>query len=142
MKHALLVPAAFLFVVLPVSATEILVGREILVPNNPGMDEANREGELQTYLFMGQAGIDKDGMLVVRSTAGVPPRALEEMSRAIGVENDLRKAAIDDTLRRRGLPADKRAEVASELATKWRSGAEGNTWVQRDDGSWAQGPPR
>lgn len=142
MKHALLVLAASLIVTLPVSATEILVGREILIPNNPGVDEANREGELQTYLFMGQAGIDKDGMLVIRSTAGVPPRALAEMSRAIGVENDLREAEIDATLRKRGLPAGKRDEVARELADKWRSGAESNTWVQRDDGTWAQGPPR
>lgn len=142
MKHALLLLAAALFVPLPASANEIVVGREILDRNFPGLGEAGRAGELQTYLFMGQAGIDKNGMLVLRSTEGVPVRALEQMSRAIRAENDQRKAEIDDTLRERGLPADKRDEVARELADEWRSGAEASTWVQRNDGSWAQGPPR
>lgn len=126
----------------PLGVREAAAANEFVLPIPGNPDETNREFELAAYLIMGNVGIDRTGMLVVRSAAGVPGRSLQEIERAIGVENVRRRAEIDATLQRRGLPAAKREEVAKEWAEKWRAAAQPQWWVQRDDGSWQQGPPR
>lgn len=126
----------------PLAAGPAAAANEFVLPIPGNPDETNREFELAAYLVMGNVGIDRTGMLVVRSAAGVPGRSLQEIERAIGVENARRRAEIDATLQRRGLPAAKREEVAKEWAEKWRAAAQPQWWVQRDDGNWQQGPPR
>lgn len=141
MKHV--AKAALLALAVPLSVAAQVVERNgVILPNVPGAAEVNREAELQSYLFLGQAGIDKDGLLTVRSSAGVPARVQADIERLIADENDRRRARIEDTLRERGLTSDKRKDVAKELADEWRAAAQPKWWVQRDNGEWRQGPPR
>ncbi len=141
MKHIAKVVVFTLAMPLP-GVAQIVERNGVILPNVPGAAEVNREAELQSYLFLGQVGIDKTGMLTVRSSAGVPARVQADIERQIGDENDRRRSQIEDTLRERGSTEDKRKEIAKELADEWRAAAQANWWVQRDNGEWQQGPPR
>jgi len=126
----------------PAFAAEFESGREIPTRRLPGVDARNTDAQLQSYLLMGQVGVGKDGMLVVRSNDGVPARVQEEMYRAISAENTARRAQVDKAMRDKGLPEEKRGEVEKEFADRWRAAADGQSWVQDDQGRWQQGPRR
>lgn len=138
MKHVAKVVVFALAMPLPGMA-QIVERNGVILPNVPGNAEVNREAELQSYLFLGQVGIDKSGMLTVRSSAGVPARVQADIERMIDEENRRRRSRIEDTLRERGLTEDKRKEIAKELADEWRAAAQPKWWVQRDNGEWRQG---
>lgn len=143
MKHAASVLVSCSLLLLSHAAAAQLVERDgVVFPGVTGAQDINSEAELQSYLFMGQVGVDKEGMLTVRSTAGVPARAQQEMTRAISAENERRRKQIDREMREGGLGPEKRDEVAKKFADEWRSAANGNWWVQRDNGRWQQGPLR
>jgi hypothetical protein len=127
---------------LPAAAADIDFDRQTPHGRRIEAEMRRRQAELQSYLMMGQLGIDRDGMLVVRSTAGVPARVLAEMQRLSAEENAARRALIAEAKKANGIADGKQKDLDREFAKRWRAAAARDWSVQDDDGRWRQGPPR
>ncbi len=101
------------------------------------VDPGSQAGaQLDSYLLLGQVGVGKDGMLVLRSTDGVPARIVESIRAAVAAENAERRARVREASTEEG------DDAAQRLAAEWRAAAQPSWWVQTDEGRWQQGPLR
>lgn len=103
---------------------------------------SSRSQELKSYFVMGHIGIDKDGMLTVRSLRDVPPMIAQEIRNRVSAENRSRKALVEEIGRANGVSDDDQKKLKAQLARDFRKKAGGSWWVQRDDGKWKKGAIR
>ncbi len=96
-----------------------------------------RAGSLFPYLDGGQVGVSQDGLLKVRTTAGLALRTRSEVNRLVEAENGDRQRLYTEIARANNF-ADKADEVQTVFADSWRDQAAAGWFIESPDGSWQQ----
>ena len=97
---------------------------------------ATRHQELRPYYQAGQVGINKDGYLEVRSTAGLPLPQVASMKRLVDADNAGRRQLYDEVAKALGLQPGQVSQVRQIFAKQWRDKAQAGWAIQGDDGQW------
>ncbi len=99
---------------------------------------ARRHQELRPYYEAGQVGIDKDGFLAVRGTAGLSLPQVANLKRLVDADNAARRQLYDEVARALNLQSGQVAEVRKIFAKQWRDKGQPGWWMQTDDGQWVR----
>lgn len=94
-----------------------------------------RSTTLLPYLNQGQVGIAANGLLKVRSTAGLKMKQRGEVSRLVKEDNADRKRLYSEIARANGFP-DRVGEVQSIFAESWRAKARPGWYLETAGGAW------
>lgn len=99
---------------------------------------ARRHRDLLPYYQGGQAGINREGYLEVRSTEGLALPQVAALKRLVDADNTARRELYEEVARALNLTPEQVPRVREIFAKEWREKAQGGWWVQADDGQWAR----
>jgi uncharacterized protein YdbL (DUF1318 family) len=99
---------------------------------------AARAPKLKPFLAAGSVGIGRDGLLVVRSTDGVPLKDQATLRQLVDAENRDRLALYREIAKANDFGDDRVPEIQRIFAKTWIEKAEKGWWVQNDAGAWSQ----
>ncbi len=97
----------------------------------------SRFAALKPYYGLGYIGIQADGLLTVRSTANVPLKDRNQVTKLIAVENTDRQQLYQAIANANGHP-EWTAQIKSTFASRWVSNAQPGWWYQTANGTWKQ----
>ena len=97
-----------------------------------------RHQELRPYYQAGQVGINKDGFLEVRGTAGLGLPQVANLKRLVDADNAARRQLYDEVAKALGLQPGQVAQVQQIFAKQWRDKAQAGWAIQRDYGQWGR----
>ncbi|PLX83431.1 MAG: DUF1318 domain-containing protein [Desulfuromonas sp.] len=95
----------------------------------------DRADQLLPFLDGGQVGIDRNGMVDIRSTDRLGLKDRAAIKRLTEAENSDRRRLYEEIARANGFP-DKADEVRDIFADSWRDKARRGWYVQNDKGAW------
>ncbi len=97
-----------------------------------------RHQELRAYYQAGQVGINKDGFLEVRGTAGLGLPQVANLKRLVDADNAARRQLYDEVAKALGLQPGQVSQVRQIFAKQWRDKAQPGWPIQTDDGQWVR----
>jgi len=97
----------------------------------------SRSAELIEFLSSGNVGLGFDGLLKVRSAAGLSLKQKAQVNKLVGAENNDRKRLYSEIASANSFP-DKTDEVQNIFADSWRKQAQKGWYLEKSDGSWRQ----
>ncbi len=97
---------------------------------------ATRHQELRPYYQAGQVGINKDGFLEVRGTAGLGLPQVANLRRLVDADNAARRQLYDEVAKALGLQPGQVSQVRRIFARQWRDKAQPGWSIQTDAGQW------
>jgi uncharacterized protein YdbL (DUF1318 family) len=97
---------------------------------------AQRHRELLPYYQNGQVGINRDGFLEVRGTAGLGLQQVASLKRLVDADNTARRQLYEEVAKALNLKPEQVPQVRQIFAKQWRDKAEAGWTVQGDDGQW------
>ena len=97
----------------------------------------SRSAELIGYLNSGYIGLGFDGLLKVRSAAGLSLKQKAQVNKLVGAENKDRKRLYSEIAIANHFP-DKADEVQNIFADSWRKQAQKGWYLEKSDGNWEQ----
>lgn len=97
----------------------------------------SRSAELIEYLDSGHIGLGFDGLLKVRSAAGLSLKQKAQVNKLVGAENKDRKRLYSEISSANNFP-DKTDEVQNIFADSWRKQAQKGWYLEKSDGNWEQ----
>jgi len=97
-----------------------------------------RHQELLPYYRNGQVGIDKDGFLDVRETAGLGLPQVASLKRLVNADNAARRQLYEEVAKALNLKPDQVSQVRQIFSKQWRDKAEAGWAVQADNGKWGR----
>ena len=95
-----------------------------------------RSGAIKPYMDKGNAGINQDGMLVVRSNEGLSLKERAEVQQLIQAENRDREALYAEIAKANNIPPDAVPKIKEIFARSWIDQAQSGWWVQDSQGNW------
>jgi uncharacterized protein len=95
-----------------------------------------RSGAIKPYMDKGNAGINQDGMLVVRSSEGLSLKDRAEVQQLIEAENRDRQALYTEIAKANNIPPDAVPKIKGIFAKSWIDQAQSGWWVQDSQGNW------
>jgi uncharacterized protein len=95
-----------------------------------------RSGAIKPYMDKGSAGINQDGMLVVRSSEGLSLKDRAEVQQLIEAENRDRQALYAEIAKANNIPPDAVPKIKGIFAQSWIDQAQSGWWVQDSQGNW------
>jgi uncharacterized protein len=99
---------------------------------------AARAPKLKPFLAAGNVGIGRDGLLVIRSTEGLPLPQQATLRQLVDAENRDRLALYKEIAKANDFGEDRVPEIQRIFAKTWIEKAEKGWWVQNDAGAWIQ----
>ncbi len=100
-------------------------------------DMKARFEQLTPFLDSGHAGIDRNGLLEVRTAEGLGMKERAELNRLLKAENQDRLRLYKEIATANGFP-DKIDEVQSIFAESWRDKARPGWYLQGDGNAWVR----
>lgn len=97
---------------------------------------AQRHTQLAPHYAKGQVGIDRDGFLQVRDTAGLGLSEVAAVKRLVEADNAARRQLYAEVARALDLKPQQVSQVQEVFAREWRDKAQAGWWVQDDAGAW------
>jgi uncharacterized protein YdbL (DUF1318 family) len=95
-----------------------------------------RSGAIKPYMDKGNAGINQDGMLVVRSSEGLSLKERAEVQQLIEAENRDREALYAEIAKANNIPPDAVPKIKGIFAKSWIDQAQSGWWIQDPQGNW------
>lgn len=95
-----------------------------------------RSGAIKPYMDKGNAGINQDGMLVVRSSEGLSLKERAEVQQLIEAENRDREALYAEIAKANNIPPNAVAKIKGIFAKSWIDQAQSGWWIQDSQGNW------
>jgi uncharacterized protein YdbL (DUF1318 family) len=95
-----------------------------------------RAEQLKPYLRSGTVGIDREGLLAIRSFDAVPLRDQATIRRLIDAENRDRLTLYKEIAKANDFGNDRIGDIKRIFADEWRRAAEPGWSIQKPDGSW------
>ena len=95
-----------------------------------------RSGAIKPYMDKGTAGINQDGMLVVRSSEGLSLKERGEVQQLIEAENRDREALYAEIAKANNIPPDALPKIKGIFAKSWIDQAQSGWWIQDLQGNW------
>jgi uncharacterized protein len=99
---------------------------------------AQRHQQLLPYYQKGNAGIDRDGFVAVRETAGLALPQVAALKRLVDADNAARRQLYEEVARALNLRPEQVPQVRQVFAKQWRDKAQPGWPVQGDDGRWGR----
>lgn len=96
-----------------------------------------RSGSLVPFLISGAVGLSHDGLLNVRSSAGLSLKDKGQLNKLVNDENQDRKRLYQEIAVANKFP-DRVDEIQSIFADSWRNQAQKGWYFEKADGSWEQ----
>jgi uncharacterized protein len=95
-----------------------------------------RSGAIKPYMDKGSVGINQDGLLVVRSSAGLSLKDRAEVQQLIEAENRDREALYAEIAKANSIPSDAVPKIKGIFARSWIDQAQSGWWLQDSQGNW------
>jgi uncharacterized protein YdbL (DUF1318 family) len=95
-----------------------------------------RSGAIKTYMDKGNAGINQDGLLVVRGSEGLSLKERAEVQQLIEAENRDREALYAEIAKANNIPPEAVPKIKGIFARSWIDQAQSGWWIQDSQGTW------
>ena len=95
-----------------------------------------RSGSIKPYLDKGNAGINQNGLLVVRSSDGLSLKERAEVQQLIEAENRDREALYAEIAKANNISGEAVPKIKGIFAKRWIDQAQSGWWIQDSQGSW------
>jgi len=95
-----------------------------------------RSGAIKPYMDKGSAGINQDGLLVVRSSEGLSLKERAEVQQLIEAENRDREALYAEIAKANNIPPNAVPKIKGIFAKSWIDQAQSGWWIQDSQGNW------
>jgi uncharacterized protein YdbL (DUF1318 family) len=95
-----------------------------------------RSDSIKPYMDKGNVGLNRDGLLVVRSTEGVNLKERAEVQQLVDAENRDREALYSEIAKANNFPREKIPDIKKIFAKSWTDQARSGWWLQDAQGNW------
>ncbi len=95
-----------------------------------------RSDAIKPYMDQGNAGIGKDGLLVLRSTEGLSLKDQAGLKRLLQAENRDRETLYHEIAKANNFGPERVSDIQEIFARSWMKNARGGWWIQDPDGGW------
>jgi uncharacterized protein len=95
-----------------------------------------RSGAIKPYMDKGNAGINQDGLLAVRSTDGLNLKERAELQQLIEAENRDRETLYAEIAKANNIPPEAVPKIKAIFAKSWTDQAQSGWWIQDAQGTW------
>jgi len=98
----------------------------------------NRSAAIKPYMDKGNIGINKDGLLAVRSEDGLNLKDRADSKQLIDAENRDREALYAEIAKANNIANDSIPKIKAIFAKSWMDQARPGWWIQDASGTWKQ----
>ena len=95
-----------------------------------------RSGAIKPFMDKGNAGINQDGLLVVRGSEGLSLKDRAEVQQLIEAENRDREALYAEIAKANNIPSEAVPKIKGIFARSWVDQAQSGWWIQDSQGTW------
>jgi uncharacterized protein YdbL (DUF1318 family) len=95
-----------------------------------------RSDSIKPYMDKGNVGINRDGLLTVRTTEGLNLKERAEVQQMVEAENRDREALYEEIAKANNFPKNRVGDIRKIFAKSWIEQARPGWWIQ--DGGWRQ----
>ena len=95
-----------------------------------------RSGAIKPYMDKGNAGINQNGLLAVRSSDGLSLKERAEVQQLIEAENRDREALYAEIAKANNIPPEAVPKIKGIFAKSWIDQAQSGWWIQDPQGNW------
>ena len=96
----------------------------------------SRSDSIKPFMDKGNVGINREGLLVVRSTDGLSLKQRAEIQQLVEAENRDRESLYAEIARANNFPKERVADIKRIFAKSWIDQARSGWWVQDAQGNW------
>lgn len=96
----------------------------------------NRSESIKPFMDKGNVGLNRDGLLAVRTTDGLNLKERAEVQQLVEAENRDREALYAEIARANNFPKERVADIKRIFARSWSDQARPGWWVQNTQGNW------
>jgi uncharacterized protein len=97
-----------------------------------------RSEAIKPFMDKGNVGINRDGLLTVRTTDGLNLKERAEVQQLVEAENRDREALYAEIAKANNIPREKIPDIKRIFAKSWIDQARSGWWIQNADGSWTK----
>ena len=95
-----------------------------------------RSGAIKPYMDKGNAAINQNGLLAVRSSDGLSLKERAEVQQLIEAENRDREALYAEIAKANNIPPEAVPKIKGIFAKSWIDQAQSGWWIQDAQGNW------
>jgi uncharacterized protein YdbL (DUF1318 family) len=95
-----------------------------------------RSGAIKPYMDKGNAAINQNGLLAVRSSDGLSLKERAEVQQLIEAENRDREALYAEIAKANNIPPEAVPKIKGIFAKSWIDQAQSGWWIQDPQGNW------
>jgi uncharacterized protein YdbL (DUF1318 family) len=93
---------------------------------------------IKPFMDKGNVGINRDGLLAVRTTEGLNLKERAEVQQLVEAENRDREALYAEIAKANNIPREKIPDIKRIFAKSWIDQARAGWRIQKPDGNWTQ----
>lgn len=93
---------------------------------------------IKPFMDKGTVGINRDGLLAVRTTEGLNLKERAEVQQLVEAENRDREALYAEIAKANNIPREKIPDIKRIFAKSWIDQARAGWWIQKADGNWTK----
>jgi len=97
-----------------------------------------RFGSIRSFLDKGNVGINKDGLLSVRTTEGLDLKERAQVNQLVEAQNKDLDALHEEIARANNFPKERVADIRKIFAKSWMDHAKSGWWIQDAQGNWSK----
>jgi uncharacterized protein YdbL (DUF1318 family) len=95
-----------------------------------------RSDSIKPFMDKGSVGVNRDGLLVVRTTEGLNLRERAEVQQLVEAENRDREALYAEIAKANNFPRERVADIKRIFAKSWTDQARSGWWIEDGQGNW------
>jgi uncharacterized protein YdbL (DUF1318 family) len=95
-----------------------------------------RSDAIKPFMDKGNVGLNRDGLLVVRTTEGLNLKERAEIQQLVEAENRDREALYAEIAKANNFPRERIADIKKIFAKSWSDQARPGWWIQDEQGNW------
>lgn len=95
-----------------------------------------RSDSIKPFMDKGSVGINRDGLLVVRTTEGLNLKERAEAQQLVEAENRDREALYAEIAKANDFPRERVADIKRIFAKSWTDQARSGWWIEDMQGNW------
>lgn len=96
----------------------------------------SRSESIKPLMDKGSVGLNKDGLLVLRTTEGLNLKERAEAQQLVEAENRDREALYAEIAKANNFPRERVADIKRIFAKSWVDQARSGWWIQDAQGNW------
>jgi len=96
----------------------------------------NRSNSIKPFMYRGNVGIAKDGLLTVRTIEGLDLKERALVQQLVDAENRDRESLYLEIAKANNFPKESVPKIKSIFAKSWAEQAQSGWWIQDEQGNW------